>query len=516
MKKKIFALFICIALMAALCLPVSAAASGSISASSVKVGDTFTVTVSVSNSTVSSMSMVITASSNLEVVSGKWLISGLIASFDPATNAAAYASAAPAAVSGKVFQATFKAKAPGNASVSIQAQGKNGSTQVFLDTVSKSAQVSCASHSFGAYEKQDSQHIRTCSACGYAEKTAHSWNGGSVTAKPSCTKEGEKLYTCTVCGHTKTEKLSKTAHTYGACTKVDDTSHSKKCTCGHTVTEKHTWDGGKVTQKATCTQEGSKTYTCTGCKATKTEKLGKTDHTYTNACDTSCNGCGASRSITHSYSSKWSSDSKNHYHACTVCGEKKDIAAHTPSDWIVDSAAQELKAGSQHKECTLCHKTLETKKLPALGCKHGQTELTGVVKATCKQPGYTGDEVCAACETVLKEGQELPALAHQTQVQNKKEPTCTQAGFSGDEVCTLCGETIQAGQELPAAAHDYADGVCTACGQAEQATPETTAPADDTQPGNTEKPDYTLLWIAGGVLAVLLLVALLLLKKRKK
>lgn len=42
----------------------------------------------------------------------------------------------------------------------------------------------------------------------------------------------------------------------------------------------HSWDGGTVTQAATCTAEGVKTYTCTSCGSTKTESIAKTDHNY--------------------------------------------------------------------------------------------------------------------------------------------------------------------------------------------------------------------------------------------
>lgn len=42
----------------------------------------------------------------------------------------------------------------------------------------------------------------------------------------------------------------------------------------------HSWDSGIVTQAATCTAEGVKTYTCTSCGSTKTESIAKTDHNY--------------------------------------------------------------------------------------------------------------------------------------------------------------------------------------------------------------------------------------------
>ncbi len=42
----------------------------------------------------------------------------------------------------------------------------------------------------------------------------------------------------------------------------------------------HTWDEGKVTKAATCTEAGVKTYTCTVCKETKTEAIAALGHTW--------------------------------------------------------------------------------------------------------------------------------------------------------------------------------------------------------------------------------------------
>lgn len=39
--------------------------------------------------------------------------------------------------------------------------------------------------------------------------TTHTWDNGTVTVEPTCKKDGEKTYKCTVCGETKTEKVAK-------------------------------------------------------------------------------------------------------------------------------------------------------------------------------------------------------------------------------------------------------------------------------------------------------------------
>jgi len=75
--------------------------------------------------------------------------------------------------------------------------------------------------------------------------SSHKWDKGTVTVKAKHTKtelaDGEKTYTCTVCGEQKTEVI-KAAHTYGPSTIKKATlsangSITKKCgKCGKTVT----------------------------------------------------------------------------------------------------------------------------------------------------------------------------------------------------------------------------------------------------------------------------------------
>ena len=70
---------------------------------------------------------------------------------------------------------------------------------------------------------------------------------------------------------------------------------------------------------------------------------------------------------THSYGSEWKSDADKHWHECSLCHDKKDEADHTASDWITDTAATATTDGTKHKECTVCHRELETGTIPATG-----------------------------------------------------------------------------------------------------------------------------------------------------
>lgn len=74
-------------------------------------------------------------------------------------------------------------------------------------------------------------------------------------------------------------------------------------------------------------------------------------------------------SHTHSYGTEWKYDDTDHWHECE-CGDKANIAAHSASEWIVDTAATETADGAKHKECTVCKKVLETAPIPATGSNH--------------------------------------------------------------------------------------------------------------------------------------------------
>ncbi len=94
---------------------------------------------------------------------------------------------------------------------------------------------------------------------------------------------------------------------------------------------------------------------------------------------------------------------------------------------------------------------------------HGATKVKDTKTATCTAKGYTGDDVCTVCETVVTEGKEIDMIAHKTEKQNAKDATCNAKGYSGDDVCTVCKTVVTKGTETAMVAHTFKDGVCTAC-----------------------------------------------------
>ena len=147
-------------------------------------------------------------------------------------------------------------------------------------SIQKTETINATGHSYGAWANlNDIQHQRMCANDGSHKQMAnHTWNAGVVTTAATCTTNGVKTFTCTVCNATKTETINATGHSYGAWTKLNNTQHQRVCAndTSHKETANHTWNAGVITTPATATADGVMTYTCTVCGATRTEKIPKT------------------------------------------------------------------------------------------------------------------------------------------------------------------------------------------------------------------------------------------------
>ena len=255
---------------------------------------------------------------------------------------------------------------------------------------------------------------------------------------------------CVDCGEAVTG-----SHSYGKWTIGNASQHQHSCTlCGATENAAHNWNSGEVTQWPFCTWEGVRTYTCRDCGRQKTQTIAMLAHLYDNGCDIDCNRCGALRRTKHQYEKQWKSDENEHWYTCTVCGDKVDLDVHFPGQWILDKEAGEYEDGQQHKACMVCERVLQTEVIPATGCLHGNEELRGALEPTCTEEGYTGDWCCPRCDAVVQEGEPIPMLPHDTEIENLKEATCTEEGYTGDEVCQLCMGVIVEGETLEKLPHD--------------------------------------------------------------
>ena len=270
-----------------------------------------------------------------------------------------------------------------------------------------------------------------CDTCGYYKTVPHTHNLTLVAAKAAtCTTAGNSAYyTCDGCDKwfadatgsveitDKTSvKIPAPGHTAGTEWKSDDTNHWHECTvagCGviiESTKSAHTAGEWIVDTPATATTAGTKHKECTVCGYTMTTETipatGGGEHT-------------------HSYGSEWKYDANNHWHEC-ACGDKKDTAAHTAGEWIIDTLATATTSGSKHKECTVCKKVLETATIPATGSTH--THSYG--------PEWKYDDTNHWHE--CKCGDKADTAAHSFQWVIDKAATKKATGIKHEE-CTVCG-----------------------------------------------------------------------------
>ncbi len=218
----------------------------------------------------------------------------------------------------------------------------------------------CTEHGFTTY---------TCGDCGYSfvsdytEKVNHSYDK-TVTA-PTCTSMGYSTYVCADCGDTyKADYVDMTEHNYN-----------------------------KVVTEPTCTEHGYAVYTCPDCgKEYISDVTNVKEHHYTETViEPTCTSMGYSifkcDDCDDEYKDNYTDKIPHPYDGtiteptclelgfttfvCSVCGdtykaEYKEALGHTPSEWIVDTAATIESAGEKHLECSVCGEVLMRVALPQL------------------------------------------------------------------------------------------------------------------------------------------------------
>ena len=265
--------------------------------------------------------------------------------------------------------------------------------------------------------KTEGSHCSVCNTVIKAQTTTaalgHSWDGGKVTKAATCTTTGTKTYTCTRCKKTRTETIAATGHkevkdaaVAATCETAGKTEGSHCSVCGTVLKAQttvaalgHSWDGGKVTKAATCTTAGTKTYTCTRCKKTRTETIAATGHKAVKdaAVAATCETAG-----------------KTEGSHCSVCGtvlKAQTTTATLGHSWDngkVTKAATCTTAGTKTYTCTHCKKT-RTETIAATGHK---AVKDAAVAATCETAGKTEGSHCSVCGTVLKAQTTTAALGH--------------------------------------------------------------------------------------------------------
>ena len=144
-------------------------------------------------------------------------------------------------------------------------------------------------------------------------------------------------------------------------------------------------------------------------------------------------------------------------------------------------------------------------------------------EATCEADGvrtYTAKVTFEGEEYTDTKTETLPATGHDTELVGAKDATCTEDGYTGNEVCKVCQTVVKQGEVIPALGHDYKDGKCSRCGAEEPTTP--VEPGKPQQPEKPTTPDtpatgdesQLMLWVSG--MLVCALGAGLMLRRKKE
>ncbi len=211
------------------------------------------------------------------------------------------------------------------------------------------------------------------------------------------------------------------------CTEDGLTDGTKCSVCGEVLVAQqvihalgHELDNGTVTTEPTCTETGSKTYTCLreGCDHNYTKEIPATGHIDDNG-DYICDNCGENlctehiEEVIHGYDATCTEDGLTDGKKCSICGE------------IL--VAQEVIPATGHTE-----------------------EIISGYDATCTEDGLTDGVQCSICGEILVAQETIPAKGHIEEVISGYPATLTASGLTDGVMCSVCGEILVAQEEIPA------------------------------------------------------------------
>ena len=327
----------------------------------------------------------------------------------------------------------------------------------------------------------------------------HRWDGGKITAAPTCTGTGVKTYTCTACAATRTETVSATGHTVVTVAKVEPTctqpgrAAGTKCSvCGEILsglTEIKATGHTEVIDAAvepTCTETGlTEGKHCSVCNAVLVEQRVVPAKGHTEVVDKAveptctetglaegkhCSVCNAvlveqevvpakghTEVIDKAVEPTCTETGLTEGKRCSVCGEvlvKQEVVPAKGHTEVIDKAVEPTctKMGlTEGKHCSVCNAVLvEQKVVPA---KRHTEVIDKAVAPTCTKTGLTEGKHCSVCSAVLVEQEIVPAKGHIEVVDKAVEPTCTKTGLTEGKHCSVCSAVLVEQEIVPAKGH---------------------------------------------------------------
>ncbi len=299
-----------------------------------------------------------------------------------------------------------------------------------------------AGSEFNYVSNGNGTHKKTYECCGATAAESEACSGGTATCKEQATCEHckAKYGNVSTDNHVSTEVKyvskgnGKHDILYKCCDAVKEadvacsggqaTECGKKNVCKDCLTEygeplAHSW---KTEYKSDGTQHW---HECsrTGCTAIS-DKVNCAGGTATCTEKATCTTCGNEygTALGHNYATTWSTDGTNHWHECSRCHDKKDLAAHSGG----------TATCTEQAECEVCH--------VKYGATLAHTEVVdAAVEATCTATGKTEGKHCSVCNKVLVEQTVVPAKGHNyVETEAAVEATYFEKGQKAKYHCEAC------------------------------------------------------------------------------
>ena len=262
-----------------------------------------------------------------------------------------------------------------------------------------------------------------------------------ATAQVTAGGEGTKTYTSSNPSVATVDAsglvTGRTAGTAVITVTAEETGNYFSATATVPVTVTHAYGSGTVTTEATCTQDGVRTYTCSGCGKTYTEAIRAKGHSYAESVTgATCTERGYTT------------------HTCSACGDSYrnlyvDALGHQFDQGVVTKAPTGDTDGIRTYTCSRCRITRE-ETIPATG--HTYDNGTVTKEATCTEAGIRTYR-CSDCGRTYTE--EIPSLGHRYETA-VTAPSCTKKGYT-THTCAVCGDSYK-DSYTDAAGHSYNDG----------------------------------------------------------
>ena len=266
-----------------------------------------------------------------------------------------------------------------------------------------------------SWTHDDNEHWKQCSRCDAKDDVSpHTWDSGTITTAPTCTKAGKKTYSCTKCDATKIEPIPATGHSWKSDWTSDATHHWYECDNKNCDVTDNAGKKGYAEHsggKATCTQNA----VCEFCKAEYGEKL---PHDFT------------AETVDAKYlkSAATCTEKAVYYKSCAVCGLSSEGTADEATFFSGNALDHNWGAWTQNSD----------EKTHTRICKrdtsHTETENCHGGTATC-----TAKAVCTVCGGEYGEMAAHSFTAEKAEAQYlKSAATCTEKAIYYKS-CAVCG-----------------------------------------------------------------------------